>query len=58
MTDLKALPWFPDAIRELRAFRLENNSDFTASHEEVTCIQFIQRLSSGFFSFGSALWSK
>ncbi len=27
--DLKALPWFPSAVRELRAFRLENNSDFT-----------------------------
>jgi virulence-associated protein VapD len=29
MTDLKALPWFPDAVREIRTFRMENNSDFT-----------------------------
>ena len=27
--DLRALPWFPAAVRELRAFRLENNSDLT-----------------------------
>ena len=27
--DLKALPWFGDVVREVRAFRLENNSDFT-----------------------------
>jgi len=26
---LKALPWFPIALRELRAFRLENDADFT-----------------------------
>jgi len=30
MTDLKALPWFPSSVREVRAFRLENNSDFTS----------------------------
>jgi virulence-associated protein VapD len=29
MNDLKALPWFPAAVREIRAFRLENNSNFT-----------------------------
>ena len=29
MTELKALPWFPAAVREIRAFRMENNSDFT-----------------------------
>ena len=29
MEDLKAIPWFPAAVREIRAFRLENNSDFT-----------------------------
>jgi virulence-associated protein VapD len=34
MTDLKALPWFPDSVREIRAFRLENNSDFTASMKD------------------------
>ena len=26
---LKAIPWFPVSVRELRAFRLENNSEFT-----------------------------
>ena len=31
INDLKALLWFPAAVRELRAFRLENNSDFTAT---------------------------
>jgi virulence-associated protein VapD len=29
INDLKALPWFPAAVREIRAFRMENNSDFT-----------------------------
>jgi virulence-associated protein VapD len=29
MNDLKALPWFPGSVREVRAFRLENNSGFT-----------------------------
>lgn len=29
MNDLKALPWFASAVREIRAFRLENNSDFS-----------------------------
>lgn len=27
---LKALPWFPAAVRDIRAFRVENWSDFTA----------------------------
>jgi virulence-associated protein VapD len=27
---LKALPWFPLAVRDIRAFRVENWSDFTA----------------------------
>jgi virulence-associated protein VapD len=31
MNSLKALSWFPSSVREIRAFRLENNSDFTAS---------------------------
>ena len=31
MNALKALAWFPDSVREVRAFRLENNSDFTQS---------------------------
>lgn len=26
---LKALPWFPSAVRDLRAFRVEQWSDFT-----------------------------
>jgi len=31
MNDLRALPWFPASVREIRAFRMENNSDFTAT---------------------------
>ncbi len=31
MNDLKAPPWFPSSVREIRAFRLENYSDFTDS---------------------------
>ena len=27
---LRALPWFPAAVRDLRAFRVEQWSDFTA----------------------------
>ena len=27
---LKALPWFPDSVRDVRAFRVEQWSDFTA----------------------------
>ncbi|MEC4591220.1 MULTISPECIES: virulence factor [Nitrospirillum] len=27
---LKALPWFPLSVRDIRAFRVENWSDFTA----------------------------
>ena len=27
--DLKALPWFPDSVRDIRAFRVEQWSDFT-----------------------------
>lgn len=27
---LKALPWFPATVRDIRAFRVENWSDFTA----------------------------
>ena len=26
---LKAIPWFSESVREVRAFRLENNSEFT-----------------------------
>jgi virulence-associated protein VapD len=29
MNPLKALPWFPSSVREIRAFRVENYSDFT-----------------------------
>jgi len=27
--DLKTIPWFPKSVRDLRAFRIENWSDFT-----------------------------
>ena len=26
---LKALPWFPNSVRDIRAFKVENWSDFT-----------------------------
>ena len=29
MTALKALPWFPGSVRDIRAFRVELWSDFT-----------------------------
>ena len=29
MNALKALPWFPDCVRDIRAFRIEMWSDFT-----------------------------
>jgi virulence-associated protein VapD len=29
MTALRALPWFPTTVRDIRAFRLEQWSDFT-----------------------------
>jgi virulence-associated protein VapD len=29
MTALKALPWFSDCVRDIRAFRVEMWSDFT-----------------------------
>jgi virulence-associated protein VapD len=29
MTALKAVAWFPKSVREIRAFRMENNSEFT-----------------------------
>ena len=29
ITALKALPWFPSSVRDLRAFRVEQWSDFT-----------------------------
>jgi virulence-associated protein VapD len=28
--ELRALPWFPKSVRDLRAFRIEQWSDFTA----------------------------
>lgn len=31
ITALKALPWFPASVRDLRAFRVEQWSDFTAT---------------------------
>ena len=30
VTALKGLAWFPEAVREIRAFRLENNSELTS----------------------------
>ncbi len=30
VTDLKALPWFPASVRDIRAFRVEQWSDFTS----------------------------
>jgi virulence-associated protein VapD len=29
ITALKALPWFPNSVRDIRAFRVEQWSDFT-----------------------------
>jgi len=29
MDDLTALPWFPASVRDIRAFRIEQWSDFT-----------------------------
>lgn len=31
ITALKALPWFPASVRDLRAFRVRQWSDFTAT---------------------------
>jgi virulence-associated protein VapD len=31
MTALKALPWFPASVRDIRGFRVEQWSDFTPS---------------------------
>ena len=30
MTALKSLPWFPASVRDIRAFRVDQWSDFTA----------------------------
>ncbi len=29
MSDLRALPWFPESVRDIRAFKVEDWSDFT-----------------------------
>jgi virulence-associated protein VapD len=34
MNALKALPWFPGSVRDIRAFRVEQWSDFTAFMKE------------------------
>lgn len=34
MLALKALPWFPDTVRDIRAFRVELWSDFTSFVKE------------------------
>ncbi|ENS2176565.1 virulence factor, partial [Shigella sonnei] len=31
MNALKALEWFPNSVRDIRAFRIEQWSDFTSS---------------------------
>ncbi len=31
MSALRALPWFPPSVRDIKAFRLEHWSDFTPS---------------------------
>ncbi|WP_096109345.1 virulence factor [Neisseria meningitidis] len=30
INELKALPWFPSSVRDIRAFRIEQWSDFTS----------------------------
>ncbi len=34
VTALKALPWFPASVRDIRAFRVEQWSDFTSLIKE------------------------
>ena len=34
MTALKALAWFPESVKDIRAFRVEQWSDFTAFIQE------------------------
>ena len=34
MVDLRALPWFPQAVRDIRAFKVESWSDFTTFFKE------------------------
>ena len=34
MSALKALPWFPASVRDIRAFRVEQWSDFTSLIKE------------------------
>ncbi len=34
ITALKALPWFPASVRDIRAFRVEQWSDFTGMIKE------------------------
>jgi virulence-associated protein VapD len=34
ITALKSLPWFPASVRDIRAFRVEQWSDFTAMTKE------------------------
>ena len=34
ITALKRLPWFPPSVRDIRAFRVEDWSDFTATVKE------------------------
>jgi virulence-associated protein VapD len=33
---LRALPWFPTTVRDIRAFRIDQWSDFTAMMKEAT----------------------
>ena len=34
MNALKAIPWFANSVRDIRAFRVENWSDFTQFMKE------------------------
>lgn len=35
---LKSLPWFPRSVRDIRAFRIEQWSDFTAMIKDETAL--------------------
>ncbi len=38
ISDLKALPWFPQAVRDIRAFRVEAWSDLTPIMKNTTLL--------------------
>ena len=35
MNALRATPWFRDSVRDIRAFRVEDWSDFTAFFKDI-----------------------